>query len=128
MTPDREDDDGSTERWEALTAEFLTKPGVTLDRTFGRMSLMVDGKLFASAGPRGLLIKVDAARVSQLIRSGDAGEFRSGAGRVMREWAVATPAADWSGLAAESLAFVVAGAAATSTGNDASATRSATDS
>ncbi|MDP9027591.1 MAG: hypothetical protein M3N46_08530 [Actinomycetota bacterium] len=102
-------------RWEALTAEFLGEPGVTLDRAFGRMSLMVDGKLFASAGPRGLLIKVSEERVGQLIRLGDAGEFRSGAGRVMREWAVATPESDWSVLAAESLAFVAEQAAATST-------------
>jgi hypothetical protein len=93
-------------RWEALTAEFLGEQGVTLDRAFGRMSLMVDGRIFASAGPRGLLIKVSAERVAQLIRLGDAGEFRSGAGRVMREWAVATPESDWSALAAESLEFV----------------------
>ena len=101
-------------RWEALTAEFLGEEGVTLDRAFGRMSLMVDGKLFASAGPRGLLIKVSAERVAQLIRLGDAGEFRSGAGRVMREWAVATLDSDWSALAAESLEFVADEAAAAS--------------
>jgi hypothetical protein len=101
-------------RWEALTAEFLGEEGVTLDRAFGRMSLMVDGKLFASAGPRGLLIKVSAERVAQLIRLGDAGEFRSGAGRVMREWAVATLDADWSALAGESLEFVADQAAAAS--------------
>jgi hypothetical protein len=101
-------------RWEALTAEFLGEEGVTLDRAFGRMSLLVDGKLFASAGPRGLLIKVSAERVAQLIRLGDAGEFRGGAGRVMREWAVATPESDWSALAAESLEFVADEAAAAS--------------
>lgn len=95
-------------RWEALTAEFLGEPGVTLDRAFGRMSLMIRGKLFASAGPRGLLIKVSEERVDELIRRGEAGEFRGGGGRVMREWAVATPEADWSALAAESLDFVAA--------------------
>jgi hypothetical protein len=93
-------------RWEALTAEFLGEQGVTLDRAFGRMSLMVDGRIFASAGPRGLLIKISAERVAQLIRLGDAGEFRNGAGRILREWAVATPESDWSALAAEALEFV----------------------
>jgi hypothetical protein len=101
------------QRWQTLTEEFLDEQGVSLDRAFGRMSLLVDGKLFASAGPRGLLIKVGAERVAQLIRLGDAGEFRSGAGRVMREWAVATPDADWSALAAESLEFVAASSAGT---------------
>ncbi len=96
-------------KWNALTEEFLGIPGVTLDRAFGRMSLMIDGKLFASAGPRGLLITVSAERVAQLVRLGDAGEFRGGAGRVMREWAVLTPDADWSTLAAESLEFVTLG-------------------
>jgi len=99
-------DDSIERRWEALTAEFLGRPGVTLDRAFGRMSLMINGKLFASAGPRGLLIKVSEQRVGQLIAQGEAGEFRGGGGRVMREWAVLTPEADWSALAAESLAFV----------------------
>ncbi len=102
----------ATARWDDLTAEYLSQPGVTLERAFGRMSLMVHGKLFASAGPRGLLIKVSEARVAELIRSGECGEFRSGGGRVMREWAVATPSADWSGLAGESLAFVAAQAEA----------------
>ena len=95
-------------RWDDLTVEFLALPGVSLERAFGRMSLMVDGKLFASAGPRGLLIKVSEARVAELLRTGQAGEFRSGAGRVMREWAVATPDSDWSRLTAESLEFVAA--------------------
>lgn len=94
------------ERWNALTAEFLVHPGVTLERAFGRMSLMVDGRLFASAGPRGLLIKVSAERVAELLRTGQAGEFRGGAGRVLREWAVATPDSDWTELAAESFEFV----------------------
>jgi len=101
------------QRWQALTEEFLGEEGVSLDRAFGRMSLLVNGKLFASAGPRGLLIKVSAERVEQLIRLGDAGEFRSGAGRVMREWAVATPDTNWSALAAEALEFVAASSAGT---------------
>jgi hypothetical protein len=101
-------------RWDDLTAEFLTKPGVTLARAFSRISLMVGGKLFASAGHGGLLIKVGAERVAELIASGQGDPFSTGGNRVMREWVVAAPTTDWRALAAESMAFVVAQAAAAS--------------
>jgi hypothetical protein len=65
-------------RWDDLTAEFLTKPGVTLERAFSRISLMVGGKLFASAGHGGLLIKMSADRVAQLIEDGDGSPFTTG--------------------------------------------------
>ncbi|MEO6116936.1 MAG: hypothetical protein ABIP33_11175 [Pseudolysinimonas sp.] len=99
-------------RWDDLTSEFLTKPGVTLERAFSRTSLMVGGKLFASAGHGGLLIKVSAARVAELIANEQGQPFSTGGGRVMREWVVAAPATDWRALAAESMAFVQATAAA----------------
>jgi hypothetical protein len=101
-------------RWDDLTAEFLTKPGVTLERAFSRISLMVGGKLFASAGHGGLLIKVPAERVAELIANGDGQPFSTGGNRVMREWVVAAPSTDWHALAAESMAFVTAQAAAAS--------------
>jgi hypothetical protein len=99
-------------RWDDLTAEFLTKPGVTLERAFSRISLMVGGKLFASAGHGGLLIKVPADRVSELIATGHGLPFSTGGNRVMREWVVATPATDWRALAAESMHFVASQATA----------------
>ena len=99
-------------RWDDLTAEFLAKPGVTLERAFSRISLMVGGKLFASAGHGGLLIKVSAERVAELIATGQGQPFSTGGNRVMREWVVAAPTTDWSTLAAESMAFVAAQAAA----------------
>ena len=101
-----------TARWDDLTAEFLTKPGVTLERAFSRISLMVGGKLFASAGHGGLLIKVSAERVAELIATGQGQPFSTGGNRVMREWVVAAPATDWRALAGESMAFVAASAAA----------------
>jgi len=104
--PDPTPDDAA--RWDDLTAEFLAKPGVTLERAFSRISLMVGGKLFASAGHGGLLIKVPAERVAELIANGEGQPFRTGGNRVMREWVVVTPATDWSALAAESMRFVAA--------------------
>jgi len=99
-------------RWDDLTAEYLAKPGVTLERAFSRISLMVGGKLFASAGHGGLLIKVPAPRVSELIENGEGQPFSTGGNRVMREWVVVTPATDWRALAAESMEFVATQAAA----------------
>ena len=99
-------------RWDDLTAEFLAKPGVTLERAFSRISLMVGGKLFVSAGHGGLLIKVSADRVAELIATGQGQPFSTGGNRVMREWVVAAPSTDWRALAAESMAFVEAAAAA----------------
>ena len=101
-------------RWNDLTAEFLAKPGVTLERAFSRISLKVGGKLFASAGHGGLLIKVGADRVAELIANGEGQPFSTGGNRVMREWVVAAPTTDWRALAAESMGFVAAAAAASS--------------
>jgi len=99
-------------RWDDLIVEFLAKPGVTLERAFSSISLMVGGKLFASAGHGGLLIKVPAERVAELIANGEGAPFSTGGNRVMREWVVVTPATDWRALAAESMTFVAAQAAA----------------
>jgi hypothetical protein len=110
--PDLSADDAA--RWDDLTTEFLAKPGVTLERAFSRISLMVGGKLFASAGHGGLLIKVPAERVAELIANGDGQPFSTGGNRVMREWVVAAPTTDWRALAAESMGFVAAQAAAAS--------------
>ena len=112
MKPGPDPSAAETARWNDLTAEFLTKPGVTLERAFSRISLMVGGKLFASAGHGGLLIKVSAERVTELISSGQGQPFSTGGNRVMREWVVAAPSTDWPALAAESMAFVAAAAAA----------------
>jgi len=112
VTPSPDPTPADAARWDDLTAEFLAKPGVTLERAFSRISLMVDGKLFASPGHGGLLIKVSAARVAELIASGEGQPFSTGGNRVMREWVVASPATDWRALAAESMDFVKAAAAA----------------
>jgi hypothetical protein len=111
MKPGPDLDAASAARWDDLVAEFLVRPGVTVGRAFSRISLKVDGKLFASAGHGGLLIKVGADRVAALVADGHGEPFSTGGDRVMREWVVAT-SGDWSALAAESLDFVAAAAAA----------------
>ena len=111
MKPGPDPTPADAARWDDLTAEFLAKPGVTLERAFSRISLMVGGKLFASAGHGGLLIKISADRVAELIATGQGQPFSTGGNRVMREWVVAMPATDWRALAAESMAFVRAAAA-----------------
>lgn len=108
MKPGPDPSPADAARWNDLTAEFLTKPDVTLERAFNRISLLVGGKLFASAGHGGLLIKVSADRVAELIAAGHGQPFSTGGNRVMREWVVAAPTTDWSALAAESMAFVKA--------------------
>ena len=112
MKPGPDPTAADTARWDDLTAEFLAKPGVTLERAFSRISLMVGGKLFASAGHGGLLIKVSAGRVAELIADGQGQPFSTGGNRVMREWVVAAPTTDWRALAGESMEFVKAAAAA----------------
>ena len=112
MKPGPDPTPADAARWDDLTAEFLAKPGVTLERAFSRVSLMVGGKLFASAGHGGLLIKVSAERVAELIATGQGQPFSTGGNRVMREWVVAAPTTDWRALAAESMEFVKAAAAA----------------
>ena len=96
------------ERYDDLKSEFLGKPGVALGRSLHRDTLTVGGKLFASAVTGGLLIKVGERRVGELVSTGTVTVFRGSGGRVMREWAVAGPDAEWSQLAAESMAFVAA--------------------
>ena len=100
--------DDFLERYEDLKSEFLGRPGVALGRSLHRDTLTVHGKLFASATKDGLLVKIGERRVGELVDTGAAIVFRGSAGRVMREWAVALADADWSVLAAESMAFVSA--------------------
>ena len=56
-----------------------------------------------------LVVKLPAARVTELVESGAATWFDAGKGRPMREWASipATSTAEWTELVAE--AFVIGG-------------------
>ena len=73
--------------------------------------LRVSSRFFASVDRRtgALVVKLPAARVQQLITSGEAEPFAP-AGRTFREWAAIKPARHtvWPSLIDEALAFVAA--------------------
>lgn len=92
--------------WE-LVEPMYADPAVRRSTMMGLPCLRRDGRFFASLDRHSgaLLVKLPAARVSQLIASGDGQPFAP-AGRVFREW-VAVPRPDrrrWRGLLAEARA------------------------
>ncbi|MGY1804284.1 hypothetical protein ACI78T_13490 [Blastococcus sp. SYSU D00922] len=75
-------------------------------RAFGSEALKVDGSIFAMQVQGGVVVKLPAARVAELIGAGTCAPFANGKGSPMREWATVTdPAADLQ-LAREALAHV----------------------
>ena len=92
---------------------FLDVPGVSRSTMMGLPCLRIDGQFFASFDRRtgDLLVKLDAARVDDLLTAGDAHAFAP-AGRRFRERAAISPArhASWSDLLSEALDFVSGGA------------------
>ena len=95
-------------RFEALASAMLQDQTVTQPerRGFARGGLMRHGKLFATLRGDGLLLKLPAGRVAQLIAMGHGTTFDANKGRPMKEWVVASLDADWEGLAQEAAAFV----------------------
>ena len=79
------------ERFWALADPLLARPGVTRSTMMGFPCLRLDGDFFASCDPHtgNLIIKLDAARATELIESGRAQAFAPN-GRRFREW-VAIP-------------------------------------
>jgi hypothetical protein len=102
------------ERFARLVDDLAGEPGVEPPGTgrrrgFGSSALTVGGAIFAMLVSGGLVVKLPAARVAELIGAGAGEPFATGRGRPMREWVAVAPDADWDGLAREALAFVVAG-------------------
>ena len=102
--------DPAEERYAALVAELLSKPGVShgVGRGFGADALKVNGSIFAMLTRGQLVVKLPRARVDQMVESGEGTYFDAGRGRPMREWLTVGPTheGDWSSLAREALAFV----------------------
>jgi len=98
-------------RFAELVDAFADAPGVALPaeggrRTFGSEALKVDGAIFAMQVQGGVVVKLPAARVAELVGAGTCAPFANGRGSPMREWAAVTdPAADLD-LALEALAHV----------------------
>jgi TfoX/Sxy family transcriptional regulator of competence genes len=77
-------------------------------RGFGSGALTVRGSIFAMLPDDRLVVKLPAARVAELIESGDGRPFTAGKDKPMREWVevVGDDVATWAALAEEARAFV----------------------
>jgi hypothetical protein len=104
----------AADRWEALVATILAEGSATYgneggpQRAFGATSLKTDGKIFAMLVKDRLVVKLPAARVSELAVEGVGERFDPGHGRIQKEW-LSVSGSDpdaWRALATESEAFV----------------------
>ncbi len=99
----------TAERFAALAAVLSTEPDVeppdSSRRRFGSTALKVGGRIFAMHVSDRLVVKLPAARVTQLVADGTGEPFRNGSGQVMRQWLAVVDDAAWEPLAREALAF-----------------------
>ena len=98
------------DRYEDLVDELMGIDGVTPPRGgggFGRSALRYESKIFAMLVRGRLVLKLPAARVTALIRSGNGVAFDANKGTPMREWFSLDPDSglNWLSLATEALDF-----------------------
>lgn len=95
-----------------LCEEYAGVTGVTVPdgaarRPFGSDALKSSGKIFAMLVGGQLVVKLPAARVTQLVETGHGEPFSSGRGTPMREWVALTgDEAEVRALVTEAQAFV----------------------
>ena len=114
MGEDAADGGDVAARWQALVSDVLAEGIATYgneggpQRAFGSTSLKTGGKIFAMLVKDRLVVKLPAARVSELVEDGVGERFDPGHGRIQKEWlAVYGDDPDaWRELATESEAFV----------------------
>lgn len=99
------------EDFEAIARRLARRKGVTVGsgrRGFGSDALQVEGRIFAMARRGGIVLKLPATRVAELVDNGAGAPFDAGKGRPMKEWVVVSRTAGQGGLALaeEALAFV----------------------
>jgi hypothetical protein len=96
--------------FESLCDEYAGVIGVTVPEGgsgFGSNAIKINKSIFAMLVNDRLVVKLPAARVTELISSGDGVPFDAGKGRPMKEWVSLTvddPACRV--LVAEAMAFV----------------------
>jgi len=102
------------QRWERLVDDMLAEGTATYGnddgpkRAFGSTSLKTDGRIFAMLVKGRLVVKLPAARVTQLAEAGAGERFDPGHGRIQKEWLSVSgdePTA-WRTLASEAEAYV----------------------
>jgi hypothetical protein len=106
--------DDAAGHWEALVADVLAAGTASYgndggpQRAFGATSLKTGGKIFAMLVKDRLVVKLPAARVSELIATGVGERFDPGHGRIQKEWlsVIGDDPDAWRALTTESEAFV----------------------
>jgi hypothetical protein len=103
------------QRFAELCDAFGTRDGVTepadapgREGKFGSAALKVHGRIFAMLVRGALVVKLPAARVTELVETGEGEHFYAGKSKPMREWLALSPgsALDWHALTREALDFI----------------------
>jgi len=96
--------------FESLCDEYASVSGVTVPTGgtgFGSNAIKIDKSIFAMLVDDRIVVKLPAARVTQLISAGDGVPFDAGKGKPMKEWIGLTVDDQVARkLVAEAMAFV----------------------
>jgi hypothetical protein len=104
--------DVADSRFEPVAKALARSPGFSLmeNKSKSMRGMMREGKSFGMSSHGRFVVKLNEARVAELIADGTGEPFRSGATKVMKGWLeVIDPEASWVKLAKE--AYSLAGAA-----------------
>ena len=94
--------------FDEVRATFVGRPDVGVGRMFHCEGLTCGGKFFAALSrDRQMLVKLPAARVTELVAGGVGLPFDANRGKVMKEWALVPLASvdEWPAVAEEAYAF-----------------------